>query len=224
MQQNAQLKGRAGFSLLEMLVAVTVLVVIVLIASMVFQQTQTAWTAGSRRAAAETALRGIMGILERDLTHAVDATQFGATIGGQQSFGANGFTFVTLDGTNRMAQLVDYTFGGGNLTRYTQQIIPDGAGSWKLGSQIPSPAAPLNEGFSMPTGSGSQNGFNVTLYDVSGSKQTTLSTLPSRVEVTAQISISTPYVSLSGFSYGPLGVETYTTTGDHHNDSLVVNP
>jgi len=219
MQQNAQLKGRAGFSLLEMLVAVTVLVVIVLIASMVFQQTQTAWTAGSRRAAAETALRGIMGILERDLTHAVDATQFGATIGGQQSFGANGFTFVTLDGTNRMAQLVDYTFGGGNLTRYTQQIIASGAGSWTLGPQIPSPATPLNEGFSMPT-----SGFSVRFYDMNNALQFSMSTLPSRVEVTAQISLSTPYISLSGFSYGPLSVETYTTTGDHHNDSLVVNP
>ena len=113
-------RATAGFSLLEVLMAITVLIIIVLIISLVFQQAQNAWGSGTRKAGAETTLRSIMGSIERDLNHAVDAAQFGQV---NPSAGSSStIEFVTLDGTNRVPQIVEYAFVAGDLTRSTYAV------------------------------------------------------------------------------------------------------
>ncbi len=74
---------RRGFSLIEILVAMTILTVIVLVVSAIFQQTSLAWTIGLRRAEAQSSIRAVVGALSRDLTMVVDPTQF--TIGPAQA-------------------------------------------------------------------------------------------------------------------------------------------
>lgn len=68
--------ARRGFSLIEVLVAMTILVVIVLIVARVFQQTGLAWSIGLRRANTQASTRAVVGSLSRDLASAVDPATF----------------------------------------------------------------------------------------------------------------------------------------------------
>lgn len=67
---------RAGFSLIEVLVAMTILSIIVLIVSGIFQQTSLAWTIGLRRADAQSVTRAVVGAINRDLAMMVDPANF----------------------------------------------------------------------------------------------------------------------------------------------------
>ena len=68
--------GRRGFSLIEVLVAMTILTVIVLIVAGIFQQTGLAWTLGLRRADAQSVTRAVVGAISRDLAMMVDPANF----------------------------------------------------------------------------------------------------------------------------------------------------
>ncbi|MGN0887148.1 MAG: type II secretion system protein J, partial [Candidatus Spyradenecus sp.] len=68
--------GRRGFSLIEVLVAMTILTVIVLIVAGIFQQTGLAWTLGLRRADAQAVTRAVVGAISRDLAMMVDPANF----------------------------------------------------------------------------------------------------------------------------------------------------
>ncbi|MDO5463267.1 MAG: prepilin-type N-terminal cleavage/methylation domain-containing protein [bacterium] len=65
---------KAGFSLIEVLVSVTILVVVVLIVGMIFQQTSSAWTVGMSKSTSQSSIRAIVGAIARDLNMAVDPT------------------------------------------------------------------------------------------------------------------------------------------------------
>lgn len=67
---------RAGFSMIEILVAMTILTIIVLIVAEIFQQTGLAWSLGLRRADEQTVTRAIVGSLTRDLAMIVDPNNF----------------------------------------------------------------------------------------------------------------------------------------------------
>ena len=116
---NCKAARRAAFSLLEVLLATTVLIVIVMMVALIFQQSNNAWNAGTRRADSETTLRGIVGFIERDLTHAVDAAAFGWA---NDFSDPSGMTFLTLDGTNRVPLKVKYDFDGLQLSRTSTQL------------------------------------------------------------------------------------------------------
>ncbi len=68
--------ARKGFSLIEILVAMTILTIIVLIISVIFQQTGIAWTIGMKRATAQSATRAVVGAISRDLAMIVDPCTF----------------------------------------------------------------------------------------------------------------------------------------------------
>ena len=74
--QVRQIKGSSGFSLVEILVATTILLVIVVLVSMVFQQQSAAFQAGVDRTQGQSALRSVMGMVSRDLSLAVDSEDF----------------------------------------------------------------------------------------------------------------------------------------------------
>ena len=72
MKQCCATLSRRGFSLIEILVAMAILVVIVLIVGGLFQQTSLAWTLGMQRATEQSNVRAVAGALGRDLASMVD--------------------------------------------------------------------------------------------------------------------------------------------------------
>ena len=69
-------KGNGGFTLIEILVATTILLVIVIIASLVFQQTTGAYDTGERKVNANVILRNVVGAISRDMALAVDSDEY----------------------------------------------------------------------------------------------------------------------------------------------------
>jgi prepilin-type N-terminal cleavage/methylation domain-containing protein len=88
-------KGNGGFTLIEILVATTILLVIVILASLVFQQTTGAYDTGERKVGANVALRNVVGAISRDLALAVDSDEYE---GLDNSWGGNSITFVAMTG------------------------------------------------------------------------------------------------------------------------------
>ena len=201
-----QPSARAGFSLLEILLAVTVLIVIVMIISLVFQQAHNAWGAGTRKAGAETTLRSIMGVIEHDLTLAVDDAAFGGSLNSFPTPGAStaSIEFVMLDGTNRLPQVVLYNFSGGDLTRSTIPLIPGSSPTnWVQGTQ--SAGVTLNGG----------QPLNICTFSVPSG--TTSVGLPLRLEIETHVLKQGSFSIVSGWSEG-------RNRPGHPEDKIVVSP
>jgi len=96
-------RSAAGFSMVEVLVASTILVVIVMMLGMLFQQTSLAWRTGQRRADSYKGLRTIIGAFQRDASAAVDEEsipkELRDKIGGSQKLDGLPLAFYTLRGT-----------------------------------------------------------------------------------------------------------------------------
>ena len=116
---------RSGFSLVEILIAVTLLLVIVMMISMVFQQASGAWASGSSQAKSESAIRATLGSVERDLLNAVDARDYSETNPNGLS-GSPTLSFVAFQHlynhqnprlSGRHPCLITYTFANGLLER-----------------------------------------------------------------------------------------------------------
>lgn len=90
-------KGSGGFSLIEILVATTILLVIVILASLVFQQTTGAYDTGERKVGANVALRNIVGAISRDLALAVDSDEYEGLP--PNSWGGTRISFAALTGS-----------------------------------------------------------------------------------------------------------------------------
>ena len=67
---------KQAFSLIEVLVAMTILSVIVLIVAGIFQQTGLAWSLGLQRAEEQSMIRALAGSLTRDISTMVDPANF----------------------------------------------------------------------------------------------------------------------------------------------------
>lgn len=132
-----------GFSLIEVLVAMTILSVIVLIMASVFKQTGIAWNLGARRSKAQANVRAAMGIISRDIGMAVDPNFFlppkNSANGSSstsapsketeffkdQDFSDNNITFYILrpiddpddQQTTRELMKIEYSASGSNLKR-----------------------------------------------------------------------------------------------------------
>ena len=130
-------RSAAGFSMVEVLVASTILVVIVMMLGMLFQQTSLAWRTGTRRAESFMQVRSGVGAIQRDASAAVDArflpSQF---LDGSQNFSGGSLLFYTLTGGvelrsggtplyNRSLKKVTYDKAG-NRTEKTRK----GDGNW----------------------------------------------------------------------------------------------
>ena len=73
--KSGKVNGNGGFTLIEILVATTILLVIVILASLVFQQTTGAYDTGERKVNANVVLRNVVGAISRDLASAVDSDE-----------------------------------------------------------------------------------------------------------------------------------------------------
>lgn len=109
-------KGSGGFSLIEILVATTILLVIVILASLVFQQTTGAYDTGERKVSANVALRNVVGAISRDLALAVDSDEYDGLPA--NSWGGSSIKFAALTGRpGKTLQVITYTAGGNNVHR-----------------------------------------------------------------------------------------------------------
>lgn len=128
-------RGRAGFSMVEVLVASTILVVIVMMLAMLFQQTGLAWRTGVQRADAFVQLRSLVGALQRDAAAAIDEreipTELRAKLGGSQRFSGD-LQFYTLTGTgfpetgNTPYRTLTYVTYGTDGLRTERKLKADG--------------------------------------------------------------------------------------------------
>jgi len=105
---NSKQSRRAGFSMVEVLVASSIMVVIVMLLGMLFQQTSLAWRTGVKRADGFVQIRSAIGAIQRDAAAAVDARylpkELRAQLGdgsakGDQLFIGSSLKFYTLTGT-----------------------------------------------------------------------------------------------------------------------------
>jgi len=111
--------GRGGFTLIEILVATTILLIIVMLMSMVFQQSSGAYQSGTTRVNAQKVLRIILGVISRDMTLAADSRSYP---GLDQQFDAYKAAFVALTGNpdaagRRAPQWIEFSYADGKVTR-----------------------------------------------------------------------------------------------------------
>lgn len=98
------LNRQNGFSMIEVLVASTILVVLVMMLAMLFQQTGAAWRTGVKRADGYLQIRSLIGAVQHDATAAVDQDTIPLSLrqqlgGGNQLFSGSTLQFYTLTGT-----------------------------------------------------------------------------------------------------------------------------
>ena len=139
--KRAPRAGRAGFTLIEILVATAILLVIVVLASMVFQQTTGAYQSGERKVAAQVALRNIIGSITRDLAQAVDSSAYDGLDINDLSSGSS-ITFLALTGTPglddagnpvRTVQVITYSYDrGSRVVTRKQRATTCANGRWDM--------------------------------------------------------------------------------------------
>lgn len=135
-------RGCVGFSLIEILVAMTILVILVLIMSNVFHQSTVSWDGGLRKAEGNTTGRAVLGLLARELTEAVcDPRYLGD--GTEIYDGASQIRFATLHGTNsateRIVRRLTYAHAGEQVERKEElkKVGKNYGGGWTGPSPVP---------------------------------------------------------------------------------------
>lgn len=135
-RHHTERQALAAFSLIEVLVATTLLVIIVVTVGLVFRQSTMSWESGIRRADGSMLVRSVVGAIERDLMAMVDARLFpGAGLNAPMVIGPGAARFVALlegAGQEREPTLVEIA-GGSNVTRTTRRLRYSG-GSWNAGT------------------------------------------------------------------------------------------
>ena len=193
--------GRSGFSLIEVMVAMTILAVIVVMTAVVFQQSSLAWRRGTRSAEGNMTLRALIGVIQRELTQAVDAREFWEDdqVHPQIHFDVTPSTvqFVILasdveNASTRAPRLILYSYAGGGLTRVETEIEVNG-GRWRTRS--PGPPIVLNAAEKMEF---SRFEFRTPPGYANNNRE-----MPEYVTIAASVSREGDVSSLGAWSWGP---------------------
>ncbi len=130
----------AGFSLIEIMVSMSILVIIVLIMAQLFHQSSIAWDSGLRKAEGNLSARAVVGFMSREIQSGVLLAtnhpyfaSMGGTIGteelGSIKNGAS-IRFFTFTGTNstinRTLKLIHYELSGGEIKRLEESCSTSG--------------------------------------------------------------------------------------------------
>lgn len=198
--QVKQIKGSSGFSLVEILVATTILLVIVVLVSMVFQQQSAAFQAGVDRTQGQSALRSVMGMVSRDLSMAVDSEDYpDLPPKAQNKFSSESLSFLALtgvDGKNNAGeesegtlslQLIKYSYENKIVKREVSNISFS-KGGWKISGE--DTESDLNS---------KSNPINDLKFIVEGGT----STMPNNIRIQASTKANTTASPVSGHSAGP---------------------
>lgn len=97
-------RNKSGFSMIEVLVASTIMIMIVMMLGMLFQQSSLAWRTGKQRADTYQQVRAIFGSIQRDASAAIDQSTLPQRL------------FV---GDKKLPKIEDQGFNGSTLSFYT---------------------------------------------------------------------------------------------------------
>ena len=129
------MKNRSGFTLIEVMVATTILLLMTVMMGALFRQASSAWDAGNAEAEGGMIVRGVVGAITRDMSTAVDGRAYGEacfTCTGQK------LEFICLKPTvrngvtNREPHKISYS-GGSKVTR-TDSVQKKDGGWQSVGS------------------------------------------------------------------------------------------
>jgi len=145
-----------GFSMIEVLVAATILIMIVMMLGMIFQQSSQAWSTGKHRADTYQQVRALFGAIQRDASMAVDQNSLpkilftgdNAPLSDNQSFSGSTLLFYTLTGSGfedgedarsgrsplRALRMIKYS---GQGQRTVTEFVPVSTGGFSA-RQVPS--------------------------------------------------------------------------------------
>lgn len=115
--------------MVEVLVASTILIVIVMMLGMLFQQTSLSWRVGVKRADGFTQVRAVIGAIQRDASAAIDVRGVPEDLksklgGGDQVFRGGSLKFYTLTG-----QTVKDNTGNLTIMRALKYVTYDTSGN-----------------------------------------------------------------------------------------------
>ena len=201
-QGKGKADRRAGFSMIEVLVASTILVVIVMMLSMLFQQTSLAWRTGVKRASGYMQIRSALGAIQRDASAAVDARtlpdELKTKLGGDDQQFRGSLSFYTLTGTGkgtaadpamRAPKYITYNISG---TRSETALTAAGAKQVKNSNVLE---------FVKPTNN--KNSPTVTFSGFEPKFVTDTKGLPLYVTVKAQVTTTGNALDIGAASAGP---------------------
>lgn len=137
--------------MIEVMVAATILVVIVMMLGMLFQQTSVAWRTGLMRSDGYMQLRGFIGAIQRDASAMIDASRIPEGLRynrEKQEFRSDAIQFYTMTGTLRAKpngtledfralNFIMYDIDG---TRTQRRLEPDGTWSNEEISNVLAPS------------------------------------------------------------------------------------
>lgn len=140
------MRGKGGFSLIEVMVATAVLMVIVLMIGSVFRQASSSWDSGYARAEGGMIVRGVIGSIERELSRAVDGRIFGDVwlndYSGPVDVTDSTLTFIcykegksTGNTVVREPHLIEYEWAGSKMSR-NDTVLKSSGGTWTPGTEI----------------------------------------------------------------------------------------
>ena len=192
-------KNTSGFSLIEILIATAILLVIVVMVSMVFQQQSAAFQSGTDRVKGQAAIRNVVGMIVRDLSLAVDSEPYESLGIEKNSFSGSTLSFLATTGEAGIdadgksvdgvlpLQRVTYS-GNGVIKREVQSYKLNDSGKW------------VKAGRSSANINNSDSSVRIS-YEASESS----SSLPSNIVIRASFAGSSSASSVIGMSAGPDG-------------------
>ncbi len=120
-----KIRENRGFTLIEVLVAMSILMMIVLMMSTLFQQSNMAWNNGMRQAEMSIQARAAMSLIRRDLSQAVAAEEYPC------SFSSGGFSVYVLGTTTGDVRTIKKVRYSGTINRSSEDYNPsDGGGAY----------------------------------------------------------------------------------------------
>lgn len=116
-----KLGSNKGFSLIEVMVATTILMIIVIMVGNIFRHSTSAWETGYSTAEGASGVRSVLGTVERELSQAIDGRAYG--LSDPVVVSGNSIEFyrysepIKKGSKDRELQKIKYTFSKNNVTR-----------------------------------------------------------------------------------------------------------
>ncbi len=189
-----------GFSLIEVMVATTILMIIVIMVGNIFRHSSSAWETGYSTTEGASGVRSVLGSVQRELAQAIDGREYGLSDpidveGGSITF----YRYVEPSrkgSTDKELQKIKYTFSRNSVTRSV-----DGK-STTLFSKQTSTAGNSNIDVDFDIGKIEVSESDLNLSEDFG--QDKAWTIPS-VWVRARVTRSSAFAGMEARSYGPDG-------------------
>lgn len=121
---------RGGFTLLEVVVATSVLIILTLMVGSLFRQATSSWNAGRVRGEGSMIARSVLGSVSRDLATAIDGRPYGFSGGPEASGGTLEFVCLKSAGANgQTVHKITYNVTSTGATRKDEIWDGDSFGS-----------------------------------------------------------------------------------------------